>query len=671
MGKQNLPWAFFRPTLLGLGLGLAGSAFAVDPPSTITGAPTYVPSSAQGLSSVRNAAAGQGVNLPGSSPTNVGAIPTPDTIPAPSTTQAPAVSNGQYRNEKQEVKVEKMILDRYQQSMVTIRALDLAGNELSRAMGVGVGTNAQYIATPLSLLLGNEQQWADRIEIAHAAGNRYSAKIALIDEEKNIVLLAPEANPAPMPFVRDVNERPQITVFMVTFTPRPDGSLAPRSHRGMLAAVNRDTGLFSVSASELTDQDAGTGVIASTGELVGMLLPNNRGVLASTLQNLIAKAQKATPIEPNRIGAILGRGVIVGGKDIPGAYPTIQAALDAIKKGEAPKADPSLYTPAKTRTVAPKEADKVVIRVMPGTYREGRTITLPGNLSLAGSGPDRTVLMGFDKEKPVVLIQNDENNLVSGFRITPLAGQSMKAPTVILSKARNVTLLGNVIETKGGVAVWATQSMGVKINGNAFPESKARAVSCDRSKMRLEANAFVGNWPIAVAVDKDCSADITRGFFFGNDVGVNGSAEANRISVRRSTFVRGNTGIKFAGKTGALEGGDNLYFETTSGASVATEASGRALGRSAIWKSRLMVQGRNASGADIVRTQPRFVAPESYDFRLNPGQSQLNTAESEAGTEIGAFAQADFVGPYTQQLVRALAVAVGQPELPEAWGMKR
>ncbi|RZA06179.1 MAG: hypothetical protein EOP11_10990, partial [Proteobacteria bacterium] len=170
MGKYIFPWAFSLPAGFALALGICGNAFAVDPAATVSGAPTYVPSSAQGLPGVNSRAASQGVPLPGN-PTNVGAIPTPDTIPAPSLTTSTAVSLGQYINANKEVKIEKMLLDRYQQSVVSIRALDLAGNELSRAMGVGVGANAQFIAAPLSLLLGNEQQWADRIEITHVAGN--------------------------------------------------------------------------------------------------------------------------------------------------------------------------------------------------------------------------------------------------------------------------------------------------------------------------------------------------------------------------------------------------------------------------------------------------------------------------------------------------------------------
>ncbi|RZA09548.1 MAG: hypothetical protein EOP11_01320 [Proteobacteria bacterium] len=667
MGKQNFSWAFSLPAAFSLVLLFSGEARAVDPSATVSGGPTFVPTASQGSSAVTSRAASQGVALPGS-PTNIGTIPTPDTIPAPSTTTSTAISLGQYVTANKEVKIEKMLLDRYQQSVVSIRALDLAGNELSRAMGVGVGANAQFIAAPLSLLLGNEQQWADRIEISHVAGNRYTAKVALIDEEKNIVLLAPEASPAAMTFVREQNERPQITVFMISFEQRGN-AMIPRSHRGMLAAVNRETGLFSVSSGDLTDSDAGTAVIASTGELVGMLLPNNRGVLASTLQRLIEKAKVATPIEPNRIGAILGRGVIVGGTDIPGSYPTIMAALEAIKKGEAPKADATLFTPARSRAVAPKEADKVVIRVMPGTYKEGKTITLPSNLSLAGSGPDRTILRGSDPEKPVVLVQGEENNLVAGFRIIPAPKQSMKAPTVILSKARNTTLLGNVIETKGGVAVWATQSTNVRLNGNAFPENSTRAISCERSTITLDANAFIGAWPMAIAADRGCNASINRSLFYNNDTGINVAADAGRISVRKNTFIRGGTGVKVAGKVASIEGGDNIFFETSNGISSIADIPGRSLGRNAVWKSRLTVQGKNAGGVDLVRSQPRFQGAESYDFRLVPGQSQLSTADMESGVELGAFQFSEYMGPYTQQVVRAMSVAVGQPSLPALWGV--
>ena len=660
MGKY--PWAFsflrYAPLVGVLTLVSTSTMRAADPPVN-SGAPTYVPPSAAGSPAVTSRAQSQGVPLPGTAPLSTTTSTEVNAgIPAPSTTTASSL--GQYRNARGEIKLEKVLLDRYQASVVKVAARDLSGNVLGMATGVGVGRNAQFIATPLSLLLGNEQQWADQIEITHAAGNSYFAKVALIDEEKNIVLLAPEANPAPLPFVREENERPQITVFTISLS-GPNS----RIHRGLLAAANTETGLLSVSGEGIDNAQAGTAVIASTGELVGMLLPDGRGVLSSTIQKLIIKAQKATPIDPSRIGVILGRGVMVGSG--AGNYPTIGAALEAIKKGEAPRTDPTLYTPAKSRVVAPKEADKVVIKVLPGTYKEGKTISLPSNLSLAGSGPDRTTLLGTDPAKPVLLLQDVENTMVSNLRITPAAKQNMKAPTVIVSKTRGATFLGNVVEARGGVGLWSSQSTNVRLNGNAFPESTARAISCDRSSMRLEANAFVGSWPIAFSADRGCSAELHRTLFFANQAAVNITGDAGKVRVVRSTFIRTTSGIKVAGKSGSLEMADNLFFECESGLTSTANLTSTALGRNAVWKTRFTSQGRNPPGLDLVRTEPKFVAPENYDFRLVPGQNQLSTALTEPGAELGAFTGEQFVGPYYPQMARSLGVAVGEPGLRETW----
>ena len=156
MGKLFL-WAF-------LFLGFSPAAFAVDPPPSVTypDAPrTYVPESARNNPAVQS----QAQQATGS-PTNIGAIPTPETAPPPSAgstgiiapSTIPAVpSPGQYRNAVGEIRLEKMFLDRYRSSVVRVTSKDLAGNELSRAMGVGVGRNSQYIATPLSIILGNSQ----------------------------------------------------------------------------------------------------------------------------------------------------------------------------------------------------------------------------------------------------------------------------------------------------------------------------------------------------------------------------------------------------------------------------------------------------------------------------------------------------------------------------------
>jgi len=667
MEKKYFLWAF--------SFALGFSALAADPPPMVTypDAPrTYVPESARNNPLVQDRATQ-------ANPTNIGQIPTPDTAPspsgggsgilAPSTTAVTAPSPGQYRNAKFEVNLSKMFLDRYKTSVVRVTSRDLAGNELSRAMGVGVGRNAQYIATPLSIILGNSQQWADRIEITHAAGNKYFAKVALIDEEKNLVLLAPEAHPAPIPYVREQDERPLVEIFTFSFEAGPEGSIDPKIHRGTVAAANPETGLLSIGGTTPNDSHAGSAIINTQGELVGMLLPGGRGVLASTLQKMVLRAQKLTPIDPIMIGVILGRGVLVDPKT-KGAYPTINSALEAIKKGEAPKADTKLYFPAKNRAVAPKESDKVVVKVMPGTYKEEKPISLPSDISLSGSGADTTVIVGTDAEKPVILLLDSSNTMVSGFRISPAPLQKLKAPTIIVSKARSVTLLGNVIEAKGGVGAWVHESTQVVVAGNTFSRGQARGLSCDRSQLLAQSNAFVGDWPMAVSIDRGCNIDLSRNFFFENKTSVIVSSLASRVNIERNSFIRTPAAIKASGSPSNFRLNDNLFFECNFALTVSGQLDQKKLGRNAVWKSKIQANGRPLTSLDLVRTEPKFVAPADYDFRLRPGQGQLGNAETEAGADIGAFQRSDYLGQYTQQLVRTLGVAVGEKDLAETWGVQ-
>ena len=654
MGTLQVLWAF---------LLAASPAFAADdaPAAVNIGAGTYVPSSSTIAPAVRASAPGGANTRPSI------AVPTPDTIPAPSEVQlkSPEQLFGQYRTQKGEVKLEKMFLDRYKQSVVRVITRDLAGNELSRAMGVGVGRNGEYIATALSVVLGNSQQWADTIEITHASGNKYTSKVSLIDEEKNIVLLAPETHPAPIPFVRDIDERPQVSVFTLSFEDvnnKPEAKI----HRGVLAAANRDNGLMSVSGTNITDAQAGTAVINSAGELVGMLLPGQRGVLSSALQTLIAKAAKAEPIPPTLVGMILGRGVLVSTK-IPGAFPTISAALTAIKKGDAPRTDPARYIPARNRTVAPKDADKLVVKVMPGTYKEEKTISLGSNISLSGSGPENTTLMGADPTKPVLLTQNSSNVIIAGFRIVPAALQEMKAPAVIVSKANNVRITGNIVEAKGGVGVWAHESRNVQLNGNIFPRGKDRAISCDRSNMTIEANGFLGDWPTAISADRGCMATIQRSLFIDNRSGVMLSSQTGKMQIRQNTFVRVTTGVKTGGESPNFSLTDNLFYECTNGLYSSGDLSNKAIGRNAIWMTKFTARGRPMAGLDLVRSEPKFVAPENYDFRLSVGKGQIGAASVGSGLDLGAFQSSDTLGPYTQQFLHSLSAATGNPDLPQEW----
>jgi hypothetical protein len=307
---------------------------------------------------------------------------------------------------------------------------------------------------------------------------------------------------------------------------------------------------------------------------------------------------------------------------------------------------------------------------MPGTYREPKPLSIPSNISLSGSGAGLTSLIGADPEKPVLLLQDTENSMISGFRIVPAALQQLKAPTVIISKSRNVTLLGNLFEAKGGVAVWSHESQGIKIFGNAFARGQARGLSCDRSTIELEGNAFVGDWPMALSVDKSCNIDARRNLFSENKTAVTVSTAAGRVNIERNTFIRTTGAVKFSSAPRNFRLNDNLFFECNYALLSSATLDAKRLGRNAVWRSKLEARNRNIPAVDLVRTEPKFENPASYDFRLRPGQSQFATAEIERGAELGAFARDTFLGPYSQQLVRALGVAIGEPDLAEAWGLQ-
>lgn len=675
MGKRKFLWAFLLPTYVAAfhAVGaLAPTAFAADP------APSNASNTNNGANSAsQKPAAGQSA-APGTVPTVV--VPTPDNLPAPSQAIPPASGAlGQYRkleNGSITVNITKMFLDRYKQSVVRVTALDRAGNILARAMGVGVGPNAQYIATTLSIALGNGQQWADEIEISHLSGNKYKAKIALIDEEKNTVLLAPETSPAPLPFVREKDERQNVSVYTIAFEDRPNKEgLEAQIHTSMLAAVNRDSGILSLASnngkSNITDAEAGTGIINSQGELVGMLLPGNKGVLASTLNLLVARAQKNQPMDPSMIGVIMGLGVVVSPKQkIEGAFSSINAAIEAIRKEEAPKVDTKRFTPAKNLQFAPSRYGRVVIKLMPGTYKEGKMISLPSNILLTGSGTNETTIVGTDPEKPVILVQNTSDVRISNLRIVPAAMQKLKAPTIIFSKANNILLIGNVLEAKGGVSLWVNDSQQVFIEANAFPRGQSRAISCDKSKLEISSNAFLGDWPYAIGVDKNCNANIYSNLFFENKTSISVFHPQSRTKVEYNTFIRNTNGIRASGDRPLLIINDNLFFENTYGIYSEGDLNLKLIGRSAAWKTKFQAHGRALTNLDLIRTEPEFLNPGYYDFRIKPGKGQLGVAALMKGRDLGAFQSQDILGQSTQYLIKALSTATNEPDLAAEWGLE-
>jgi hypothetical protein len=128
--------------------------------------------------------------------------------------------------------------------------------------------------------------------------------------------------------------------------------------------------------------------------------------------------------------------------------------------------------------------------------------------------------------------------------------------------------------------------------------------------------------------------------------------------------------VKFSSAPKNFRLSDNLFFECNYALLSSATLDAKKLGRNAVWRSKLEARNRNIPAVDLVRTEPKFENPASYDFRLTTGQSQFATAEIEQGADLGAFSRDAFVGPYTQQLVRALGVAIGESDLAETWGIQ-
>lgn len=591
-----------------------------------------------------------------------------------------SISYGRFRNKDGTTKVADMMLDRYQESVVRITVKDHAGNPLSQAMGVSVGREQTFIATSLSLLLGNAIQWADEIELEHHAGNKYGATIALIDEQVDLALLIPENMPSPIPLVRRDDERSGINIFtfglnapVVQPGQQNVPNLEPKIYKGSLAAANSSAGTLSVSKDLTDNSHAGTGIINMQGELVGMLLANGRGVLASRIAEDITKAINSKPLPVRMLGAIMGRGILVD-PQLPEAYKSIEEALAAVKKGEAPKANPKLFIAEKTRELAPKETGRVILKVMPGIYKQKDTISIPKDISLTGSGPKDTILIGQNPNQPVIKIENAQRVSVTGFRIIPAPLQDPEAATVLINKADGAVLLGNLIEGKGGTAVQILNSREVGIFGNAFPRGKARAVNCKASQTIVEANSFLGDWPQALSVDKDCDLQATRNLFLETQLGVALSSQALNASITRNTFMRSVAGVRFFGIPLQAVVSDNVFDGGVYSIFSSIEFDAKKIGRNHAWKNLAMAKGKQLTSLDIVKIEPAFENPDIYDYRpkvRSPIAGSGKESTDLGKSDLGAYQRTDFLGPHTSYFIRSLEAATGSQDLARRWGFDR
>ena len=495
-----------------------------------------------------------------------GSPPSFDTTPV-----APSGTLGRFRKKEgnlETVEIEALLLDRYKDSVVRIRVLDHSGMNLGEAMGVSVGLTSSgaqvgdsiYIATPLSLLLSNPLQWGDSIEIYHYSGTKYNADIAVIDEKLDIVLLKPKNYPQPIRFVEPSNERNQLDVITISFRDDGKGGLEAASHLAVMAATNPKSGTLAISGSTIGDEQVGTAILNMQGQLMGMLLPKHQGVLSSAIVSLIKKARDKKIIPPVMLGVIMGRGVLVDKNLVgSGAYISVEKALEDIRNKKAPKADLSRFTPS--HQLYYRKIPRVVLKVGPGTYSFKEALKVPSNVSIAGSGANLTTFTVEDPKQSVLLLKNVNNVYISHLRFQVKEKQSKLQSTVFIQDSSEIILLGNLVETNGGRGVHAIGSKLISLVGNSFPEGKNKAVYCQKSSIKAEANSFLGPHPQAIAVGQNCSLLAKSNLFIGNKIGVAVSGRSSYFQLKNNTFIYTSIGVRFYGYYPRLEVEDNLFYE--------------------------------------------------------------------------------------------------------------
>ncbi len=591
-------------------------------------------------------------------------------------------SLGRFRTKDGTVKVAEMFLDRYKEAMVTVTVRDGGGNVLGSGMGValgeGGGRSARYIAAPLSVVLGNSVQWADEVVITQHDGEQYNADIALVNEQLDLVLLDPEIRPAAIPFTRAIDERPQTSLFIIVHnqSSAPGTPTKSKVMMGKLAGLNQDKGTLSVTKDnsalrtfpwELKPEHAGTGLINSQGELVGILLPKQKGVLASALQQLVTKASKLKAMPPAMLGVVMGRGVLVS-PSVEGAYKSVNAAIAAIESGEAPRMDPKRFTPARDRELSPAEAERVVVKVMEGKYLEEKPVLLRDHFSLVGSGPDLTVISG--KSSPVLQADGLEDVVITGLRLQPPAQQLGSDSTFHVRGSRRVQITGNVLEARGGSALRLEKSKEVTVAGNVFPagKSNSKGVVCENSNLEFEANGIFGPWGQGVMAGDGCSAKLQRNLVMQAGNGMAAGAQTPSFQVKFNTFIDADVGVHLLGSPAKFVLQNNVFFRGNFGLLSQTQVAASSLGRNSTWKSAFAVKSNRITSSRIIRSETSFQNPALFDFRVKPGGPESGTADDEANMDLGAFQRADFVGPWTSQFLRALIAATKNEKIAPAWG---
>ena len=261
---------------------------------------------------------------------------------------------------------------------------------------------------------------------------------------------------------------------------------------------------------------------------------------------------------------------------------------------------------------------------------------------------------------------------MSNFHIKPSGEQDKLLSTIFVQDSEKLVFLGNLIESNGGRALHSLGGDFISVLGNAFVKGANKAVYCQKSYMKVEANSFLGPHPQALAAGKQCSLLARRNLFMESKVGVAVSSESSRVQLRNNTFIHTFTGVRFYGDYPKLEIGNNIFYRGRFSFFMTRPFLPSLFGKNSSWKSVAFLRKKRAEGLRFIKGQPVFKNPSSYDFRLEPGTVGFS-AGSQGGSDLndmGAFQSSDFLGEYTAQFLITLEAATGEKGLAKKWGYK-
>ncbi|MBN1774430.1 MAG: DUF1565 domain-containing protein, partial [Deltaproteobacteria bacterium] len=269
-----------------------------------------------------------------------------------------------------------------------------------------------------------------------------------------------------------------------------------------------------------------------------------------------------------------------------GAYPTIQAAIDAAATDD-------------------------IVQVGPGDFTENLHVK-PG-IILMGAGMDRTVLRGR------LMLESGDGHVITGFRITR-EGAALSSPSAGIAKdctgrGPNTTITRNQIDGFG-VGIVLAECPGTEITRNILKRNQ-RGMELTDLGGPVTDNLVLYNGSAGVVL-RGCNVT-----FANNTVVGNGFAES---------ITDGGAGLASFGSN-ADHVHNNIVVSNNAGLNLLEVASFN-FGRNLVWGNVVDYAGRAVAHSADLSADPRFVDIGIDDFHLRPDSPAIDTASNDDGTEV-------------------------------------